>query len=427
MIRGSADYRSLAAVVAALALVQMCVGALSAFGPLTLIARGEGPLAISAVAACYAAGFLIGARRAPEAIRAIGHIRAFAGFAAFATILALGPFIFSPTVAWMAIQAGIGACVASLLTAGESWIADVAPANRRGAIVSYYLTVSKLGLIAGPLVLVQVAPSHPVGFVVIAAVMAASLIPVCATRRTQPKPIAVEPFGLRQAWRTAPASVIASGAAGAVNGSVLQLYALYAPGAGDIQKAAGLNAAFAIGALIAQWPAGAWSDRIDRRIVIALLAGAAAIVALALTGLRDTAPWPVVLMLAALWGAGSMSFYGIAVAHAADRAAPGQATGMMSGVLVVWAIGAMIGPAIAGLVMASPVGPGGLFLYAAAMLAALAAAMAFRRADTPPVTAREKAPFTVAPATSVAMSAIDPRSSGDIQLDLFTAPGERTP
>jgi MFS family permease len=416
------DYRNLAAIVVGLAFMQAAVAALGAFGPLVLAGRGEGAFGVGIAAAGYACGFLAGALRAAGAVRAIGHIRAFAGFAALAAIATTGLFSFGNLAPWIALQACLGFCVSTLLTAGESWIADVAPTQRRGALLAFYMIVSKVGQIAGPLAVASMIPGDAAGFMAIAGLFAASLVPVCLTRRGQPQLPSSEPFHIRDLWTTAPAAVLGALTAGAVNGAVLQLYALYAmstAGGSGLAAAAELNGAIAIGAVAAQWPAGWISDRIDRRMVIAVLAGVGCAASAALAFLGPTLSWIPILAIAALWGAGSMSFYGVAVAHAADRAAPGQATAMMAGILVVWAIGAIAGPLLAGLAMASPLGPAGLFAYAGIGLLALCIAMIIRRADTPAIPNAEKSPFAIAPATSTSMAQIDPRSDDDPQLSLF--------
>jgi MFS family permease len=419
------DYRSLAAVIVALALAQTGVAALSAFAPLTLASRGVDAAGVGLAAAGYAAGFLVGAMRAAGVVRAIGHIRAFAAFAAIAGVVMLVLYPFGELAAWVLAQAALGLCVSMLLTAGESWIAEIAPTEKRGALLAFYLVISKLGQIAGPFMIAAMAPGTAAGFMTISAVMVASLVPVCATRRVQPSLPSSTPYRLINLWRATPAAVLAALAAGAVNGSVLQLYALYANGSGEggPVQAAEFNAALAAGAIAGQWPAGALSDRRDRRLVIAALAGVAALASLGLGVGASTFPWWSLMLLAAIWGAGSMSFYGVAVAHAADRAAPGETTGMMAGILVVWAIGAIAGPLTIGAVMSGPVGAGGLFFCACAVLSALATAMLVRRSGMAATPEDQKAPFTAAPATSSAFALLDPRSQlDDPQLDLFAAP-----
>lgn len=420
--RALGDYRNLAAIILGLALMQAAVAALSAYAPLTLTHRGFGPFDVGVAAAGYGFGFLVGALRAVPVVRAIGHVRAFAGFAAIASIASLLLFPTGHLAPWIALQAALGFCVSTLLTAGESWVADVAPQEKRGALLAFYMVVSKLGQIAGPVAVASMAAGDGAGFMVIGALFTVSLVPVSVTRRGQPALPSAEPFGLRGLWQVAPAAVMAALVAGAVNGSVLALYAVYAsalsPDA-ELAAAAAFNGALALGAVAAQWPAGMISDRLDRRTVIAALAGAGTLASLVLTVWGSSLPWGGVLLLAGLWGAGSMSFYGIAVAHAADRAGPGQATGMMAGILIVWAVGALVGPLIAGAAMSSPLGPSGLFAYAAVGLAALVVAMFVRRGRVAAAAAEEKSPFTIAPTTSLSLTQIDPRADDDPQLDLF--------
>lgn len=422
--RALGDYRNLAAIILGLALMQAAVAAMSAFAPIALADRGAGAFAIGIAAAGYGLGFLAGALRAVSVVCSIGHVRAFAGFAAIAAIAAMALFATSHLAAWVVLQVALGFCVSTLLTAGESWVADVAPQEKRGALLAFYMVVSKIGQIAGPIAISAMAPGEAAGFMVIGALFAASLVPVSVTRRGQPASPSAAPFGLRGLWNVAPAAVMAALVAGAVNGSVLALYAIYASALSPdsaLAAAAAFNGALALGAVAAQWPAGMISDRFDRRVVIAFLAGAGAVASLVMMVWGTTLPWLGVLGVAALWGAGSMSFYGIAVAHAADRAAPGQTTGMMAGILVVWAAGALIGPVIAGAAMSGAMGPSGLFAFAAVGLAALTITMFVRRVRTAPTSAAEKAPFSIAPATSLSLSHLDPRADDDPQLDLFNA------
>lgn len=416
------DYRNAAAVVLALTLMQAGLGALSVVVPLALSHAGASAAAIGVVIAGYAGGFLLGAFAAPRVIREIGHIRSFAACAALAAALTLLLYADVHVIPWTLIQAGLGLCVAGLLTAGESWIADSAPTERRGALLGFYLVAAKIGLIAGPFLIFSGAPGAAGGFMVAGGLLALSLAPVAATKRAQPAPPSAEPFGPLRLWRMAPAAFMGAFIAGACNGSVLQLYSIYAerltPGQPNAAAAA-FNAALALGAMLAQWPAGLFSDRIDRRLVIGALAaaGAGASVALALS--PAGAPGTLVLALAFAWGAGSLSFYGVAVAHAADRAGPGETTGMISGILIVWAIGAIVGPVAAGAVMSTPLGSSGLFWYAAATLVVLALAMVRRRAAKAAVEPGDKSAFALSPTTSLAYAELDPRGDADPQLPLF--------
>lgn len=117
---GTDSYRNVAAIVIALAILQMATGALSVVGPLTLVSQGAAPLKIGAIVSSYALGFMLGARLAPREIMQIGHIRAIAGFAAAASLGAAALYVSGAMAWWMLVQFIIGLSVAGFLASGES-------------------------------------------------------------------------------------------------------------------------------------------------------------------------------------------------------------------------------------------------------------------------------------------------------------------
>ena len=187
--------------------------------------------------------------------------------------------------------------------------------------------------------------------------------------------------------------------------------------------AANFNAALLAGAMIGLWPAGMISDRLDRRTVIAGTGVIASAAGLGLALFSTVASPALILVLAFVFGIGALSYYAVAVAHAADRARPDQATSMMAGILVIWGIGSVAGPLIAGFVMSTPLGAPGLFAFASASLALLAATMFTRTVNKAPVPDEEKAPFNATQTTSLALSELDPRGEHETneQFDLFLA------
>jgi MFS family permease len=151
--------------------------------------------------------------------------------------------------------------------------------------------------------------------------------------------------------------------------------------------AAALLVALQGGSLLAQWPLGALSDRRDRRVVIAAVAAAGAVLSAGLALLPAGSPAWLVWTGFALWGSQVLCIYALCVAHACDVVPPGHIVPTVSGLLVVWAAGAMVGP-VPGALLMDRLGPSGLFVYAAAGCTALAAFVLIRRA----MRERERAP-----------------------------------
>lgn len=413
-------YRNVLAVVAGLTLLQAAMSALAIVVVLNLRAQGASNAALGLVGSCFSGGLLLGALISPAEISRIGHIRAYALFAAIGTIGALAFSLADDLAIWSVIQCIMGLTAAGLFTSGESWVSDAAPSHQRGAILAFYHMVSKLGAIAGPFLVAGLSLGLG-GFIVVAALFALSLIPVTVTNRSQPLLSTATPFGPRKILKFAPAAAIAAFTAGMVNNAVAQLYPVFAAEFAPARQAgfsAAFNAALLSGAMVGLWPAGLLSDRIDRRLVIAGLAliGCAAAIGLFLSASAGSGLG--VMVSSFLFGVGSLSYYAVAVAHAADRSAPEQATSMMAGILMIWGLGSVIGPLVSGAVMNTALGGGGLFVFASVALGLLALSLFTRIVRTDAVDEEDKEPFGVSPATSYAIAEFDPRGV-DEQLDLF--------
>ena len=165
--------------------------------------------------------------------------------------------------------------------------------------------------------------------------------------------------------------------------------------------------------MLSQWPVGILSDRIDRRLVIGGMGLASAVAALIMTIINPSPGTFLAQLLIGLWGAGALSFYGLCIAHAADRSEPEKIARMMSGLLFVWAFGSVLGPIFFGMVMSSPLGGRGLFIFEAVIGVLLFVLMIYRRGAKAPVADEMREHFEIAQPTSVVAAEIDPRT--DIQ------------
>jgi MFS family permease len=115
-----------------------------------------------------------------------------------------------------------------------------------------------------------------------------------------------------------------------------------------------------LGALVLQWPLGWLSDIIDRRLVII----GSGILSTAATGVAAiTVPDGTSQLLFAftfMYGGTMIPLYALSVAHVNDNIDSQELVAAASGLVMVYGVGASIGPFAASLVV-SRVGPGGLF------------------------------------------------------------------
>ncbi|MGB8437062.1 MAG: MFS transporter, partial [Burkholderiales bacterium] len=130
-----------------------------------------------------------------------------------------------------------------------------------------------------------------------------------------------------------------------------------------------------------QWPIGRVSDRLDRRYVLAAICAVGAVVALAtLVATHGSVTALMVGMF--FYGGLAFSVYPVSVAFVNDRLAREHALASSSGLLLVYGVGAAIGPTLAGAAM-EVFGPRTLFVYFAISLAP-AAIFAYYRTRTSP-------------------------------------------
>jgi MFS family permease len=393
--------RAIAPIILAIAILQAAGGLLNVVLPLDMSGDGLKASAIGAVGAAYSAGFMAGAWFGPRLLARSGHIRLFAACAALAAAATLAIHWADGIAGWALSRAAMGAAIALMFAAGESWMNSAISKTERGGVIGVYMVATKAAIAVGPFL----APGWPTGapepLMIAAALIALAMAPVCFTTTPAPPPPKPQPLALADLSRTAPAAVAAVFGAGLLNTAVLTLAPLYAREHYGAAAVAGFMSAAWIGSLILQYPAGRLSDRIDRRLVIAALTAlpAAAALTLAVTG-PGLAFWAAAIVFG-VWGAGALSFYGIAVAHMADRAEPGQMARATSGLLFVWAFGSVLGPPLVGLLVEA-LGQSAMFWASGLGLGALTGLMLWRRQARAAAAPAEKEAFAPKQATSTA-------------------------
>jgi len=402
-------YRNVATVMAAIIFLQIAAGSLGVALPLAMDAAGWSAVAIGTVVAAYAAGFMAGAWSAPWVIRTIGHIRAYAAFAGGAAAVTLMLALGSEFAFWTLARFGFGVCAAGIFAVSESWIADATPSERRGAVISVYQILGRAGLIAGPFLVALPPFDLTDGFIIAGIFLSLSLVPVVFTRRDQPALPQTDSVSPLRLFDIAPSAAGAVFIAGMVNSGLLAFIPIWAEG---LDPAFGAGAAATVVAVVyfcsmlTQWPAGTISDRFDRRLVVAALAALASIAALVLAVIPAPGLW-LGALLAGAWGAASLAYYGVAVAHAADRSRIEELPAIASGLLIVWGTGSILGPVLAGIAWAGPLGARGLFLFGAVASSVLVVGMFIRRRARAAVNEAERESFVYLSATSGELAEIE--------------------
>lgn len=344
--------------------------------------EGFADVVIGLIMSAYFVGFFLGTFFGPAIVRRIGHIRAFAMFAAIASatailhVLAIDPWL------WAALRVLSGACLVGLFMVIESWLNVHVPNERRGQIFSAYTAIALGALAVGQLLIATADPGGFTLFGVVSILFSLALVPIAFTRIEQPQPVTAPHLGLRHLYATAPAGVVGAFASGLAGGALWGLAPVFVQRIGlGTTVIAGLMSAAVIGGALFQWPIGRISDRHDRRYVLAAICAGAAVLALAALGATY---WSVAALTASMFLYGGLAFsvYPVSVAFVNDRLAREHALAGSSGLLLVYGVGAAIGPTLAGTTM-ELAGPRALLAYLAVVLS-FVAGFAYYRARTAP-------------------------------------------
>ncbi len=309
----------------------------------------------------WATGFVAGCLLAPQVVRRIGHARAFSGFISLIAIIALLTGILVDPLWWIALRAVTGFCTAGTSMIIESWLNERATNKSRGMIFSLYVTITLIGAVGGQLVIPFADVMTPILFMVCGIFYCVAMLPTTLSNAVTPQPLKSVRLDLGALYRNSPVSFIGILLIGTANGAFGTLGAVFGAKAGLSQSSIAVMMSTTIfaGALM-QLPAGRLSDRIDRRYVLIVLSGLAALAGLMVVILHPSNVTVLIAMIA-VYGATANALYPIAVAHANDFAAPEEFVKVSGGLLLLYGIGTVIGPTIGGPVM-TVLGPYALFL-----------------------------------------------------------------
>ena len=344
----------------------------------------------------WAIGYVAGCLRTPALVARVGHIRAFGAMCAIAAIAVLLSLILVTPWVWIPVRALSGFCFAGAAMIVESWLNERSEAATRGRIFGIYTMVNLVATTAGQMVLTLGDASGYFFFVLAAMVYCLAMLPTAISATTTPKPLTSVSLNLGKLWRNSPIAVFAVLMVGVSNASFGTLAAVYAARIDLSLSDIALFASIPILAGAAmQIPVGMMSDRLDRRIILIGIAGAALIVdALFIFG-AFTHPW-VVMSFAGLFGATVFSLYPVIVAHANDHAEPGAFIQVSGGLLLVYGIGSIIGPSVAGMAMTA-YGASTLFVVTGAAHISLVLFALYRVRTAPAVAAGDKRTFQAKP------------------------------
>jgi MFS family permease len=316
-------------------------------------AEGFSSTSLGLLGTGWAIGYVVGCLSVPAVVGRVGHIRAFGAMCALASISVMMSLLFIDPWVWIPVRAVSGFCFAGAAMIVESWLTEHTEKESRGRIFGIYTMISLTATTAGQMVLTLGESSGYFFFVLAAMIYCLALLPTAISATKTPKPLTRVSLNLRDLWKNSPTSFFGVLMVGVSNAAFGTLAAVYAANMGLPFGEIALFASVPIlaGAAL-QIPVGIASDRCDRRLVLVVIAGAALLsdTIFLFAGFEDP---HVLLGLSGIFGATVYSMYPVIVTHANDHAAPGTFIQVSGGLLLLYGIGSIVGPTLAGFAMTS--------------------------------------------------------------------------
>ncbi|WP_026756824.1 MFS transporter [Sediminimonas qiaohouensis] len=346
--------------------------------------EGFSTFELSVITSGYFVGFLAGSRLTPELIRRVGHVRVFAALASFlsAGLIAL-PVLAEPW-AWTLLRVALGFCLSGVYVTAESWLNNAATNETRGQTLSAYMIAQMLGMVAAQGLMNVGDAGGFVLFILPSILVSLAVAPILLSISPTPAFDTAKPMRLTTLFINSPLAAVGMMILGGVFAAQFGMASVYGAAAGlSVGQISTFIAMIFTGSLVLQYPIGWLSDRMDRRVLICGVSVVGAGVGLA--GFLSGSAYPVLLIIAFVFGGMTNPLYSLFIAYANDFLEIEDMPAASGGLVFIYGLGAITGPIVTGQLM-SWVGPKGFWLFVMLLFFAIAAYALWRmtrRASVP--------------------------------------------
>ncbi len=351
---------SFAALFLSVILLQLSTGGVGPLDALSGLVLDFTTEEIGLLGSAHFLGFFIGCWWAPRLMGSVGHSRAFAAFTVTGAISLLSHMLLTDPTAWALMRIASGMCVAGCYTVIEAWLQAKVTNETRGRAMGVYRVVDMTGSLAAQLIISILEPASYVSYNILAILCCAAILPLTLTRATQPETPDAPRLRPMLAVAKSPLAVAAVVVAAVSSAAFRMVGPIYGQQVGlVIEQIAWFLAAFVLGGALAQFPAGWFADKYDRRRVLIWLS-VAAMASCAITVASQDMGTAAVMLAAGLFGMTTFPIYSVAAAHAHDFAEDHERVELSAALMFFFAVGAIAAPWLAS-VLIDAYGPAALF------------------------------------------------------------------
>lgn len=382
------------------------------------------------VSAGYFGGFLLGSTITPNLIRKVGHVRVFAALGSLISAAVIVYVWIIDPVAWFVMRVVVGFGFSGVYIVCESWLNEAVDNSQRGKALGMYSLVQMVGVVLGQQILYVGNPESFEPFIILSVLVSISFAPILLTVTPTPISATARPMSLQELYTASPLGAFGSFMLGGVLGVMFGMLGTYGKLIElDYAQISIFATMMYLGAVAVQPGVGWISDRMERRLLIIIVASVSAVGCLLaaafghlslgeVAGVDILALYPLTFIV----GGFANPLYPLLAAHTNDYVEHEQMASAASGLLFLNGIGALISPIVVGFLMAS-LGDQAFWLYMGALLVVMAGFGVYRATQRPSIAVDDTSPFAVVTPRSSAISA---EMMQEAVIDQIAADEEKT-
>ena len=318
---------------------------------------------IGLVLSMLSVGFLLGAYYSRILLQRVGHIRIFAMCGSLTSVAILFSGLYPEPLMLGAMRVITGFCIACTNATLDSWLSHSATEKNRGRILSINQIMIMTALFSGQFLL-NIAPIEDITLFVICGILfSLSITPLVISKQKGPQIEDSQSMSLMTVFKLSPLGVIGSFFCGILYAALINLLPIFANENGITGLDLSIFMGSAIsGAILLQFPLAYLADNFDRRKVMLCMVATLIVLCFLVPILMSTGMFKLSLLAIALTTGLVACLYPMSMSETFDSVLKEQILAAMSSLLLIYAVGSIIGPYFASLVM-NEFGGGALFAF----------------------------------------------------------------
>ncbi|MFT6987242.1 MAG: MFS family permease [Psychromonas sp.] len=377
--------------------------------PVRMLNDGVSLDSIGLVLSMLSVGFLVGAIYSRRLLQRVGHIRIFAMCGSLTSVAILLSGLYPDPLILGCMRIITGFCMACANATLDSWLSYSATEKNRGRILSINQMVLMSALFSGQFLL-SVAPVDGMTLFVISGILfSLAITPIVISKQQGPQIEDSQAMSLMTILKLSPLGVVSCFYCGILYAGLLNMLPIFASDNGikDLDLSIFMGAAIS-GAIILQFPIAYLSDHFDRRKIMLAMVSTIILFSLFIPLLITLGLFNLSLFSIAVITGMAACLYPMSMSETFDKVLKKQILTAMSSLLVIYALGSILGPYAASVVM-KLFGSNALFIFIIITASTLLTFIIIRMKQRSALPFEEQENF-IMQTPSGAVSELDPRT-----------------